>query len=91
MPRTDDNLKKKRREIGARVRRLRNKHDLTLRQLATRSRLAHTTLYYIELGESSVPGENAPLLADSLGVTVDSLLGVRRRNARSRSGDNRAA
>lgn len=75
--------------FGSSVRRVREKQNLTIEQLAKRAGVSEARLLEIELGYATVFLAEAKAIADALGVQVDALiLGI---ETRSGSGVYRSA
>lgn len=58
-----------------RLRELRTKRGLSLRELANQTEIDHTTLYHAEVGKRHLTVKRAIILADYFGVTLDYLVG----------------
>jgi DNA-binding XRE family transcriptional regulator len=63
------------------VRKFREGRGWTRAELAERAGISGLTVYNAELGERGCRVETAVAIAKALGVTVDDLLGTRRRRA----------
>ena len=69
--------------VGKRLKRIRQRRGLTLRQLATRSGVALATLSWVENGRrqgANLTLETGRRLAETLGVTLDWIAGVYRKD-----------
>lgn len=63
-------------EVGARIKALRTSKGFTMEELVRRTGLSRTSLYRYEQGETkAIPAKVMLVLADTLGTTVDYLLG----------------
>lgn len=67
-------------KLGARIAKLRKKRNLTQSQLAEILHVKQEAISSYEVGRRRVPVDFLPVLAETLGVSVEELLGVERRS-----------
>ncbi len=62
-------------QLGERIRRERQKHGWSTRELADRAKVSSAAVSLIETGKRETPGvKTIGAIADALGVTIDDLL-----------------